>query len=149
MTDWTHRTIIVPAAYAPMARALAAAAGPADSGSNMFQAMLSPNAGKPPTHFMSTGQIWQQFADILPLHDGELWDADQARLPESARAPITERPVDSAGHPEQVVALAAEAQMQVTLAQVQALFSACRVYTCGWPQAIEHMGLKAVEEMMP
>lgn len=148
MTGYAHRVIIVPAAFAPMARALAAAAGPAGSGSGMFEAMLSPTAGKPPTHYISTGQIWQQFADILPLHDGELWDADQARLTESERAPITERPVDSAGHPEQVVALAAEAQMPVTLAQVQALFSACRVYTCGWQQAIEHLGLKAVVEVM-
>jgi hypothetical protein len=149
MTDWTHRTIIVPAAFAPMARALAEAAGPAGSGGGMFQAMLSPTAGKPPTHYISAGLIWPEFAYLLPLHDGELWDADQARLPESARAPITERPVDSAGHPEQVVALAAEAQMPVTLAQVQALFSACKVYTCCWEKAMAHLGLKAVVEAMP
>lgn len=149
MTEWTHRVIIVPAAFAPMARALAAVAGPAGSGSGMFQTMLSPTAGKPPTHFISPGQIWQQFAAILPLHDGEIWDAEQAALPEAERAPITDRPVDSTGHPEQVVALAAEAQMPVTLAQVQALFAACRVYTCCWEKAVKHLGLQPVVEAMP
>lgn len=149
MTEYTHRTIIVPAAFTPMARALAAVAGPAGSGSGMFQAMLSPDAGKPPTHFISTGQIWQQFSAILPLHDGEIWDAEQATLPESERAPITERPVDSAGHPEQVVELAAQAQMPVTLAQVQELFTACRVYTCPWEKAVKHLGLQPVMESMP
>lgn len=142
MTNWTHRTIIVPAAFAPMARALAAAAGPAGSGCGMFQAMLSPTAGKPPTHYISAGLIWPEFAHILPTHDSEMWVQ-----PVGDQGPSTP-PEDSAGHPEEVVALAEQAQMPVTLAQVQALFAACRVYTCGWQQAIEHLGLRAVVEQI-
>lgn len=149
MTGYTHRVMIVPAAYAPMARALASVAGPAGSGMGMWETMLSPNAGKPPTHYISTGQIWQQFADIMPVHDGEIWDAEQAALPAEDHAPITQRPIDSDGHPEIVVALAAQAQMPVTLAQVQALFVACRVYTCPWQKAVKHLGLQPVVEAMP
>lgn len=148
MTGYTHRTMIVPAAFAPLARALAAVAGPAGSGAGMWETMLSPTAGKPPTHYISAGQIWQQFAEVMPTHDSEIWDAAQAVLPEADRAPITERPVDSAGHPEIVVALAAQAQATVTLAQVQALFAACRVYTCDWQTAVQHLGLHLVKEDM-
>lgn len=185
MTDWTHRTIIVPAAYAPMARALAEAAGPAGSGAGMFQAMLSPTAGKPPTHYISAGLIWPEFAYLLPTHDSEMWVQPE---PVEGQEPVTPAtpPVDSAGHPAEVVALAinakaaqvekaliaalpqsdeptppeqleaikaqaqqlAQASPPVTLAQVQALFSACRVYTCGWQQAVTHLGLKSVVEVM-
>ena len=139
MTDWTHRTIIVPAAFAPMARALASAAGPSGSGGGMFQAMLSPTAGKPPTHYISAGLIWPEFAYLLPTHDSEMWVP-----PESINGvgPATP-PQDSPGHPEEVVALAAQAQMPVTLLQVQAMFAACRVYTCGWQQAVAHLGLNS------
>lgn len=142
MTDWTHRTIIVPAAFAGMARLLAATAGPAGSGGGMFQAMLSPDAGKPPTHYISAGLIWPEFAYILPTHDREMW------LPPEGDRGASTPPVDSAGHPEEVVALAAQAQMPVTLEQVQALFAVCRVYTCGWRQAVAHMGLHPVVERL-
>lgn len=186
--SYTHRTMIVPVAYAPLARALAAAAGPAGSGAGMFETMLSPTAGKPPTHYISAGQIWQQFADVMPTHDSEIWDAKQAALPEEDRAPITERPEDSDGHPDTVVQISIAAKAQavqkhlidqwtaahpgeqpdaqtaqaiaeqatqlaqaappVTLAQVQALFAACRVYTCDWQTAVQHLGLHLVKEDM-
>ena len=145
MTDWTHRTIIVPAAYAPMARALAAAAGPAGSGGGMFQAMLSPDAGKPPTHYISAGLIWPEFAYILPTHDREMWVPPDAVNPAQGQS---EPPTDSPGHPEEVVALAAKQGLPITLEQVQALFAACRVYTCGWQQAVAHMGLHPVVERL-
>lgn len=187
MTDWTQRTIIAPAAFAPMARALAAAAGPAGSGAGMFQAMLSPTAGKPPTHYISAGLIWPEFAYLLPTHDSEMWVQPESVEGQEPDTPQATPPVDSAGHPEEVVTLAinakaaqvekaliaalpqsdeptppeqleaikaqaqqiAQASPPVTLAQVQALFAACRVYTCGWQQAIAHMGLRSVVEVMP
>ncbi len=139
MNDWQHRVMVVPAAFAPLARALAAAAAPGESGTGMWVTELSPDSGRPPTHYISAGSIWGAFADLLPLHDGEIWDA----TPEEDRT--SPRPDECAGHPEQVVALAVEAGQPVPLATVQALFSACKVYTCGWPQAVAHLGLKVVK----
>jgi len=139
MTEWQHRVMVVPAAFAPLARALAAAAAPGESGTGMWVTELSPDSGRPPTHYISSGCIWGSFADLLPLHDAEIWDA----TPEEDRT--GPRPENCAGHPDQVVALAAEANQPVPLATVQALFSACRVYTCRWQQATEHLGLKVVK----
>lgn len=144
MTNWTHRTMIVPAAFVPLARALAATSGPSGSGVGMWVTELSPDSGRPPTHYISAGLIWPEFAELLPIHDAEMWDALTAE--EKADS---QRPTDSQGHPEQVVAMAAEKGAIVPLAHVHALFSACRVYTCPWQQAVAHLGLKAVVEVMP
>jgi hypothetical protein len=139
MNDWQHRVMVVPAAFAPLARALAVAAAPGESGAGMWVTELSPDSGRPPTHYISAGSIWGAFADLLPLHDAEIWDA----TPEEDRS--GPRPTDSTGHPEQVVALASEAGQPVPLATVQALFAACRVYTCCWQRATEHLGLRIVK----
>lgn len=143
MNSWQHRVMVVPAALAPLARALAAAAAPGESGTGMWVTELSPDSGRPPTHYISAGSIWDAFADLLPLHDSEIWDATPA---EDRSGP---RPVDSTGHPEQVVALAAAAGQPAALVAVQALFSACRVYTCSWQAAIEHLGLRIVKGDQP
>ena len=61
---WAHRTIIVTADAAPTARMLCemlAGAG----GSGMFQTALSADGSEPATHYVSSGQIEQQFADLL------------------------------------------------------------------------------------
>jgi hypothetical protein len=141
MTNWTHRTMIVPAAFVPLARALAATSGPSGSGVGMWVTELSPDSGRPPTHYISAGLIWPEFAELLPTHDAEMWDAMSAE--EKADS---QRPTDSAGHPDQVVAMAAQKGATVSLAQVQALFSAARVYTCGWQCALDHLGLKQVRD---
>lgn len=63
---WTHRTIIVPAPIVEPARAACAGlAGP--GGSGMFTTPLSPTGEAPPTHYISSGLIETQFADLLPL----------------------------------------------------------------------------------
>lgn len=49
------RTMIVPAALAPLARALAAGLSP--GGAGMFQTGLSPTGAEPATHYVSSGLI--------------------------------------------------------------------------------------------
>lgn len=61
---WAHRTMIVSAECAPTARMLCemlAGAG----GSGMFQTALSADGTEPATHYVSSGPIEQQFADLL------------------------------------------------------------------------------------
>ena len=61
---WAHRTIIVTTECAPTARMLCemlAGAG----GSSMFQTALSADGTEPATHYVSSGPIEQQFADLL------------------------------------------------------------------------------------
>lgn len=130
---YVHRTMIVPAAYAPMARALAAASGPSASGAGMFVTMLSYDASKPPTHYLSAGMIWETFANMLPLNDYDI-EYSMGR---------------SDGHPEQVVSLAAPQGVPVTLEQVQALFNACKVYTIDYRKVMDIVGLKFVSDGAP
>lgn len=62
--DWVHRCMIVPAAYAPAARQMAAAFGPSSQG--MFEDGLQPEAGNAePSHFISVGKVDRAFADML------------------------------------------------------------------------------------
>ena len=61
---WAHRIIIVSAACAPTARMLCdMLAG--QGGSGMFQTALSADGTEPATHYVSSGPIEQQFADLL------------------------------------------------------------------------------------
>ena len=61
---WTFRTMIVPAAYAPLARSLAAGIA-GESGAGMWQSPLSATGDAPATHYLSTGQIRESFAAML------------------------------------------------------------------------------------
>ena len=63
MTD-VFRTLIVPAALAPLARALAAGLSP-DGGNNTFATGLSPTGEAPATHYVSTGHIGERFAECI------------------------------------------------------------------------------------
>lgn len=64
MTVYTHRTLITPEQFAPLARQLTeAAAGPA--GANMFQTPLSPTGLPPATHYVSAGMIATDMAELL------------------------------------------------------------------------------------
>lgn len=65
MTDWTHRTMVVPAAYVALARSLAASIGVGDSGKGMWTTPLSATGTGTPTHYISAGLIWPEFAAML------------------------------------------------------------------------------------
>jgi hypothetical protein len=65
-TQWTHRNIIVPAAVVEQARTLCAALA-GSGGEDMFTAPLSATGELPATHYISSGLIWNEFAEMLPL----------------------------------------------------------------------------------
>ena len=68
MATWTHRTIIVPdAVVVPARMACEALAGA--GGSGMYQTPLSPTGELPATHWISSGLIEQDFADLLANPD--------------------------------------------------------------------------------
>lgn len=79
--SWSHRTMIVPAALAPLARALAAGLSPAGEG--MFVVGAAPTGAGPATHYISTGPIQPQFAAAIA--DADVLYAAAA----AAGAPIT------------------------------------------------------------
>ena len=58
-----NRTMIVPAALAPLARALAAGLSP--GGVGMFVTELSPTGAKPATHYVSSGLINPAFGGVM------------------------------------------------------------------------------------
>jgi hypothetical protein len=65
MNDWTHRTLIVAAQDVGLARALCEGLAEGDAGKGMFLRELSPTGTGPATHFISAGQIWRSFAELL------------------------------------------------------------------------------------
>lgn len=101
MPIWTHRTIIVPAAaVAPAQLACEALAGA--GGSGMYSVPLSPTGELPATHWISSGLIEQEFADLLANPDALAAVATQAGLDPAplvaivAAADISDEPADVA-----------------------------------------------------
>lgn len=62
MSDDVFCTMIVPAALAPLARALGA--GLSTGGAGMFTTGLSASGSEPATHYVSSGMIGEQFAEL-------------------------------------------------------------------------------------
>jgi len=62
MSTYVQRVMIVPAQLVDLCRQLAASF---ESGSGMFTTPLSPTGQAPATHYVSSGSIWQVFADML------------------------------------------------------------------------------------
>ena len=81
MTD-VFRTMVVPAALTPLARALASGISPI-GGTFMFEAGLQPVGGGEITHYCSTGFIGPEFAEYIADADA-LYAACVA-----AEAPVT------------------------------------------------------------
>ena len=67
MNELIHRVLIVPAAFQTLAQGLCEAIAEGDAGKGMFTTGLSPNGEAPATHYISSGVIAPEFADILPL----------------------------------------------------------------------------------
>lgn len=101
MTTWAHRTIIVPdAVVAPARMACEALAGA--GGSGMYSTPLSPTGELPATHWISSGLIEQEFADLLASPDTLAAVATGAGLDPAplvaivAAADISDEPADVA-----------------------------------------------------
>jgi hypothetical protein len=126
VTDWIHRTMIVPAAFQPLAASLTAGIA-GSSGAGMFQAAAGASVEGPPTHYSSSGLIDRQFASLLPLDiiqaDGSLLRIEQ-------------------GQPEAIAAAATAAGSPVPLPAIQALLAAVIVTGAyGWESTYEAAGL--------
>ena len=132
--SYTHRVIIVPAAYQQLAQGLCEAIAEGDAGKGMFTTGLSATGELPVTHYISSGYIFQEFADLLPLttvnQDGE-------GLPD-----IYTRP----GNAEAVESMAAQAGIDLPPGTIAALFAAIDVSTQGPYEAMSRLGLSFSQE---
>ena len=132
MTSWIHRTIIVPAAFQQIAQALCEAAAEGGAGKGMFTTGLSETGTEPATHYISSGPIYQSFADLLPLTTVAY---------EEEVAAETTRP----GNVEVVEAIAAQAGFTLPPGTIAALFDAIDVTELGPWAAMARLGLVMVQ----
>jgi hypothetical protein len=129
MSD-VFRTLIVPDAYAPLARSIAAALS--ESGRDMWTTPLAPTADGPPTHWVSSGWIPPGWQYMVPC---QTWQVIDGVWTMTDSAP---------GHPEAVVAACAEAGLSVDLADVLALFASADVTAQNPWMAFDRLGLVMV-----
>lgn len=135
MATWTHRTIIVPAAFQQLAQALCEAAAEGVAGKGMFTTGLSETGTEPATHYISSGYIFDDFAALLPLTTVEPSTDDGE--PDM----VTERP----GNVAFVEGLAAQAGITLPAGTVAGPFDALDVSEQGPFEAVARLGLVMVQ----
>ena len=126
--DWAFRTMIVPAGQVELARTLAATLT-GEAGAGMWETAVSATGEAPATHFISTGMIDADFAALLPLTT--VGEAGAATAP---------------GAPDVLAALASQAGLSVTAAQVAAVLDAADVTELEPFTALDIAGLRIVQE---
>ena len=135
MSELIHRVLIVPAAFQTLAQGLCEAMAEGDAGKGMFATGLSPNGEAPATHYISSGGIATEFADILPLTtvtpSTEIGEPDV----------ITTRP----GNVAVVETTAAQAGITLPAGTIAALFSAIDVSDQEPFVAMVRLGIKLIE----
>ena len=123
MTDWAHRTMVISAAQAPLARTICEQLPPANSGSNMFVRELSATGDAPATHYINSGWIKPEFANLLGDSQGT-YNA------------VTFRGITHQGAP-------------ITLAQIQAMYAASTIVADANPhEVIASLGLQFVRRAL-
>ena len=125
---WTFRTMIVADAVVDTCRSLAMLL--AGEGQKLWTTPLSPDGAEPASHWISSGLIEQQFADLLPLSE---WAQD-----EDGKWADT---VVSPGNPSLLAELPGGA---VTEEQVIAIFDQCDVTLEEPQQAMSRLVLQMV-----
>ena len=135
MSTYTHRTIIVPAAFQQLAQALCAEAAEGDAGKGMFTTALSADGTEPATHYISAGYIFDDFAALLPLTTVEPSTEDGE--PDT----VTER----SGNVIAVEGLADQVGITLPPGTIAALFDAIDVTELGPWAAMARLGLKLVQ----
>ena len=141
MSD-SFRTLIVPTSQVELARSIAAAFGP--GGVGMFIAPLSPNGDEPATHYCSTGYIPSEFAHMVPCQywaqdeDGN-WEetGEDPGDPQAVYDAVTRDVTDEDGN-------VIRPGLDVTLAEIEALFAAADVTTQNPYVAFGRMGIEQV-----
>lgn len=127
--SWVHRCMIVPTEHVELARKLCETlAGP--GGAGMFTTPLSTTGVDPATHYISSGLIESDFADLLPLIE----------LPADAD------PVIHPGQPDLITQMATDQGMGVTVDEVQALLAAVDVSEQAPTDALDRLGLRLSAE---
>ena len=134
MSEYTHRTIIVPAAFQQLAQGLCEAAAEGDAGKGMFTTGLSPDGSAPATHYISSGYIFQEFADLLPL-TAVNYDIEGSPI-------LSTRP----GNVAVVEAMAAQAGFDLAPGTIGALFDAIDVTEVGPHERLAQLGLAIITE---
>lgn len=129
--NFVHRCMIVPTEHVELARKLCETlAGP--GGAGMFTTPLSTTGIDPATHYISSGMIESDFADLLPLIEFPS-DAD---------------PVIHPGQPDLITQMATDQGMGVTVDEVQALLASVDVTEQPPTDALDRLGLAmAVEDI--
>ncbi len=135
MTQYTHRAMIVPAAFQQLAQGLCEAAAEGDAGKGMFETALSADGMEPAVAFISSGYIEDVFADMLPLTSVTPAEA------EGEPATTTTRP----GKVAEVEAVAAQAGITLPTGTIGALFAAIDVSEQGPFEAMARLGLKLMQ----
>ena len=118
----------MPAAFQQLAQGLCAAAAEGDAGKGMFTTALSATGALPATHYISSGQIYEGLADLLPLTTVAYEEDDAAE---------TTRP----GNVETVEAIALQAGFTLPPGTIAALFDAIDVTELGPWAAMARMSL--------
>ncbi len=132
MSQYTHRTIIVPAAFQQLAQGLCAAAAEGDAGAGMFTTGLSATGALPATHYISSGPIYESLADLLPLTTVAYEEEDAAETTRPGNVPVVE-------------GLAAQAGITLPPGTIAALFYAIDVTELGPWAAMARMGVTVVQ----
>lgn len=137
---WAYRNMIVADAIVDTCRSLAMLL--AGEGQKLWTTPLSADGKEPATHWISSGLIEEQFADLMPLSEWT-WVVDD----EEMGTGHWEETVISPGNPSLLAELSGGA---VTEEQVQAIFSMCDVTLEEPQQALSRLGLQMVqpEEVM-
>ena len=135
MSQYPHRTIIVPAAFQQLAQALCEAAAEGGAGKGMFTTGLSETGTEPATHYISSGAIFDDLAALLPLTTVEPSTDDGE--PDM----VTERP----GNVAFVKGLAVQAGIPLPPGIIAALFNAIDVTELDSWAAMARLGLVMVQ----
>lgn len=131
---WAYRNMVIADAVADTCRSLAILL--AGEGQKLWTTPLSADGTEPPTHWISSGLIEEQFADLLPLSEWA-WVVDD----EDTGAGHWQRTGHLPGNPALLAELSEGA---VTEEQVIAVFSMCDVTLQEPQQALSRLGLQMV-----
>lgn len=141
-SGWLLRTIIVPDGCVQLVRDICLTlAGKAASG--MFTTALSYTGDAPPTHWISSGLITRDFADLIGLSKYNVFDthwdeAGQTHITFSRSVVITP-PL-----PQTVFRLAETGGLAVTIEEVIHLFEVSRVSSSSPESELANTGLKMI-----
>ena len=130
MTQYTHRVVIVPAAFQALAQGLCEAAAEGDAGKDMFTTGLSADGTEPASHYISSGPIYESLADLLPLTAFD--EEGQPTTRPGAVAPVE--------------AIAAQAGIGLPAGTIAALFDAIDVTEQEPFTAMARLGLTLVQQ---